>query len=211
MPPRKSWRTPRASPPTRFQMTIFPGDCVHNEPCGRPLPSLVVAGAHSNTRLLCAGGSSRAFGVLMRGPLRGQTVSRYLRTRAVCKIHWTEASQRRGLSSPSSSCTTFKSGVSNGTLSGSPPGGSMPWPRKKEGPRIARPRPSALERRACPQSGGNRVNVTGPSTLACRVPRGEGAAVLNSVSGSGLPPDHARYLHRGPLAVAQRCRDAASV
>ena len=44
-------------------------------------------------------------------------------------------------------------------------------------------------------------------------PRGlhEGAAVLNSVSGSDLPPDHARYLHGGPSAVASRCRDAASI
>ena len=211
MLPRKSWRNPRASPPTRFQMKIFPGDCVHNEPCGRPLPSLVVDRStlqHSSP--LCRG-LVASFRRPHEGTSAGTNCVRYLRTRAVCKIHWTEASQRRGLSSPSSSCTTFKSGVSNGTLSGSPPGGSMPWPRKKEGPRIARPRPSALERRACPQSGGNRVNVTGPSTLACRVPRGEGAAVLNSVSGSGLPPDHARYLHRGPLAVAQRCRDAASV
>ena len=36
-------------------------------------------------------------------------------------------------------------------------------------------------------------------------------AIGGLVVGSGLPPDHARHMHGGPLASPARCRDAASV
>ena len=42
MLPRKSWRNPRVSPSTQFQMEIFPGDYVRNESGRWFLPSVAV-------------------------------------------------------------------------------------------------------------------------------------------------------------------------
>ena len=42
MLPRKSWRNPRASPSTRFQMEMLADDCVRNEFAWLTSPSLVI-------------------------------------------------------------------------------------------------------------------------------------------------------------------------